>query len=72
MKDPGVTKKILGIEVYRDGKNGKLWLSLMRFGMNFVKLVDISLAFHYKPSSSVCPSSKEERIICLVYLMQMQ
>jgi hypothetical protein len=27
MKDLGATKQILGIEVHRDGKNGKLWLS---------------------------------------------
>jgi hypothetical protein len=27
MKDPRETKQILAIEVYRDGKKGKLWLS---------------------------------------------
>jgi hypothetical protein len=27
MKDLGATKQILGIEVHRDEKNGKLWLS---------------------------------------------
>jgi len=27
MKDLGATKQILGIEVYKDVKNGKLWLS---------------------------------------------
>ena len=26
-KDLGVTKQILGMELHRDGKNGKLWLS---------------------------------------------
>jgi hypothetical protein len=40
--------------------------------MNFVKMVNIPLVFHSNIFSSVCPSSKEERIICLVYLMQMQ
>jgi ATP-binding cassette subfamily B (MDR/TAP) protein 1 len=71
MKDLGATKQILGIEVYRDGKNGKLRLSLMRFSMNFVKPINIPLAFHCKLSSSLCPSNKEERIICFMYLMQM-
>jgi hypothetical protein len=39
MKDLGATKQILDVEVHRDGKNGKLWLSLMKFSMNIVKLV---------------------------------
>jgi hypothetical protein len=41
-------------------KNGKLWLSLMMFSMNFVKLVNIPLAFHCNISSILCPHSKEE------------
>jgi hypothetical protein len=32
MKDLGATKQILGIEVHRDGKNGKLWLSHKVYG----------------------------------------
>ena len=47
MKDLGEAKQILGMEIHRDMKNGKLWLSqqkyvekiLMRFSMNNVKLV---------------------------------
>jgi hypothetical protein len=47
MKDLGATKKILGMEIFRDKRNGKLWFSqqkyveniLSRFGMNNVKLV---------------------------------
>jgi len=27
MKDLGVAKHILGMEIHRDGKNGELWLS---------------------------------------------
>ena len=69
MKDLGETKQILGIGVYRDGKNGKMWLSqensmekiLMWFNMNIVKLVNIPLAFHFKISSSLCLDSKEEK-----------
>jgi hypothetical protein len=45
MKDQGATKQILGMEIHRDRKNGKLFLSqhkyvekiLMSFGMNNVK-----------------------------------
>jgi len=47
MKDLGSTKQILGMEIHRDMKNGKLWLSqhnyvekiIMRIDMNNVKLV---------------------------------
>jgi hypothetical protein len=80
MKDLGATKQILGMEIHRDRKNGKLWLSqqkyvekiLMRFGMNNVKPVQIPLASHFKISSGLCPSNDEEKIICLVYHMLMQ
>jgi hypothetical protein len=44
----------------------------MRFGMNHVKPVNIPLASHFKLSSGLCPSNKEEKIICLVYLMLVQ
>jgi hypothetical protein len=40
--------------------------------MSVVKPVNIPLAFHCKISSILCPSSKEERIISHVYLMQVQ
>jgi hypothetical protein len=69
MKDLGATKQILGMEIHRDRKNGKLWLSqqkyvekiLMRFGMNNVKPVQIPLASHFKLSSGLCPSNDEEK-----------
>jgi hypothetical protein len=71
MKDLGATKQILGIGVHRDEKNGKLWLSqqksmekiLMWFNMNIVKLVNIPLVFHCNLSSSLCPGSKEEKVM---------
>jgi hypothetical protein len=68
-KDLGVTRKILGMEIFKDTRNGNLWLSqqkyvdkiLLRFGMNNVKPVSIPLASHFKISSSFCPSTKEEK-----------
>jgi hypothetical protein len=42
MKDVRATKKILGI--HRDEENGKRRI-LMRFSMNLVRLVNVSLAF---------------------------
>jgi hypothetical protein len=69
MKDLGATKQILGIEIHRDRKNGKLWISqqkyvekiLLRFGMNNVKPVNIPFASHFKISLGLCPSSEEEK-----------
>jgi hypothetical protein len=68
MKDLGTTRHILGMEIFRDRRNGKLWLSqqkyvkkiLLRFGMNDVKPVSVPLASHFKISSSLCPSTREE------------
>jgi hypothetical protein len=56
------------MEIHRDKKNGKLWLSqqkyvekiLMRFSMNNVKPIKIPLASHFKLSLSLCPSNDEE------------
>ena len=69
MKDLGVEKQILGMEIHRDRKNGKLWLSqqkyvekiLMRFGMNDVRPIQIPLASHFNISSGSCPSNDEEK-----------
>ena len=69
MKDLGATKQILGIEIHRDRRNGKLSFSrekyvekiLERFGMNKVKPVNVPLASHFKLSSGLCPSSDEEK-----------
>jgi hypothetical protein len=68
MKDLGVEKQILGIEVHKDVENSNLWLSQresmvkipMRFNMNIVKPINIPLAFHWNISSRFCLGSKEE------------
>eukprot|EP00253_Pinus_taeda_P006637 PITA_06637 len=68
MKDLGATRQILGMEIFRDRSNGKLWLSqqkyiekiLLRFGMDIVKPVSVPLASHFKLSSSLCPHTNEE------------
>jgi hypothetical protein len=57
MRNQGVEKKIMGMEVHRDG-NGKLWL---KFSMNIVKPMFIHVAFHYKFSSSIGSVYKEEK-----------
>jgi hypothetical protein len=68
MKDLGAAKQILGMEIHRVRKNGKLWLSqqkyvekiLMIIGMNKVKPVQIHLASHFNISSVLCFSNDEE------------
>eukprot|EP00253_Pinus_taeda_P034842 PITA_34842 len=67
MKDLGATKHILGREIHRDMKNGKLWLSqqkyvekvLEKFSMNNVKPVNVPLASHFKLSSVLSPRIDE-------------
>jgi hypothetical protein len=69
MKDIGVARKILGMEIFRDRRNGNIWLSqqkyvekiLLRFGMNDGKPLPVPLASHFKISSRLCPSTKEEK-----------
>eukprot|EP00253_Pinus_taeda_P033931 PITA_33931 len=69
MKDLGAARQILGMEIFRDRSNGKLWLSqqkyiekiLLRFGMNNVKPMSVPLASHFKLSSSLCPNTNEEK-----------
>ena len=69
MKDLGVAKHILGMEIHRDRKNGKLWLSqqkyaekiIEKFGMNNVKPVNVPLASHFKLSSDLSPRTNEEK-----------
>ena len=71
MKDLGVANQILGMQIHRDRKNGKLWLSqkkyvekiLQRFGMNKVKPINIPLASHFKLSSGLSPKNDEESSI---------
>ena len=69
MKDLGAAKHILGMEIHRDRKNGKLWLSqqkyvekvLEKFFMNNVKPVNVPLASHFKLSSVLSPRDDEEK-----------
>ena len=68
MKELGVAKKILGMEICRDRQAGKLFLSqqryikkvLDRFNMNDCKPVSTPLAAHFKLSSNLCPDTKED------------
>ena len=70
MKDLGEAKKILGMEISKDRKLGRLCLSqkeylrkvLKRFGMNEKsKPVSTPLAPHFKLSASMSPKNDAER-----------
>jgi hypothetical protein len=65
MRDEGVAKQIMGMEVHRYG-NGNSWLE---FSMNIVKPIFIPLSFHYKFSSSIRPVYKEEKVMSCVSLV---
>jgi hypothetical protein len=60
MKDLGVAKKILGMEIRREKDARRLWLSkagyvkkvMERFSMENAKLVSTSLANHFHLSTS--------------------
>lgn len=68
MKDLGIARKILGMEICRDRTAGKLWLSqkdyviklLERFGMVNAKQVSTPLATHFRLSKLQSPESAEE------------
>ncbi|KAI4305960.1 hypothetical protein L6164_029285 [Bauhinia variegata] len=69
MKDLGPARQILGIEIIRDRKSKKLWLSqekyiekvLQRFHMNKAKAVSTPLANHFKLSTRHAPSDDDEK-----------
>ncbi|CAN0888961.1 Retrovirus-related Pol polyprotein from transposon TNT 1-94, partial [Linum grandiflorum] len=69
MKDLGPAKQILGMEIARDRKAGKLWLSqekyiervLDRFNMKNAKSVSTPLATHFKLSKKACPATEKEK-----------
>ncbi|KAM2380536.1 hypothetical protein EV1_040838 [Malus domestica] len=69
MKDLGPAKQILGMEIIRDRKSKKLWLSqekyvervLERFNMKAAKSVSSPLANHIKLSKESCPKTYEEK-----------
>ncbi|KAG8489147.1 hypothetical protein CXB51_017180 [Gossypium anomalum] len=68
MKDLGPAKKILGMEILRDRKVSKLYLSqkgyiekvLCRFNMQSAKPVSTPLAAHFRLSSALSPQSDDE------------
>ncbi|KAG8498561.1 hypothetical protein CXB51_004866 [Gossypium anomalum] len=68
MKDLGPAKKILGMEILRDRKESKLYLSqkgyiekvLCRFTIQSAKPVSTPLATHFRLSSALSPQSDDE------------
>ncbi|KAL4271204.1 hypothetical protein GQ457_13G028940 [Hibiscus cannabinus] len=70
MKDLGPENKILGMQIHRDRSNRKIWLSqknylkkiLSRFSMQDCKPISTPLPINFKLSSSMSPSSEEERM----------
>ena len=68
MKDLGAAKKILGMEIYRDRRAGKLYLSqkkytekeLERFAMQNVKPMNTPFAAYFKLSAAMSPQFIEE------------
>ena len=69
MKDLGSAKSILGMEILREKKASKLWLSqeryiermLERFSMKNSKLLSTPLAGHFKLSKRLYPSTEKEK-----------
>jgi hypothetical protein len=69
MKDLGVVHYCLGIEVKRDRKNRKIWLSqkkyieniLNEFGMETCKVVKTPFQVGVKLSTKMCPKTHEEK-----------
>jgi hypothetical protein len=70
MKDLGPANKILGMQIYRDRNNRKIWLSqknylkkiLRRFNMQDCKPIPTPLPINFKLSSSMSPSNEAERM----------
>lgn len=73
MKDLGAAQKILGMEIYRERSQNKLFLSqkgyiqkvLSRFGMSTAKPIDTPCAANIRLSSSYAPQTKLRRSTCL-------
>ncbi|OAE23042.1 hypothetical protein AXG93_3571s1050 [Marchantia polymorpha subsp. ruderalis] len=69
MKDMGTAKKILGMEITRDRRRGELFVSqggylrkgVVKFGMSESKVVQTSLAAHFKLFVSMSPKTEEGR-----------
>ena len=77
MKDLGPARQILGMQILRDRKTKKLWLSreksieqiLKRFNMNHAKPVNTPLSAHFKLRKKSSSSSKKEKkdIASIIY-----
>ncbi|CAL5406742.1 unnamed protein product [Camellia sinensis] len=69
MKDLGPAQQMLGMQIARDRKAKKLWLSqekyaervIAKFNMKDSKPLNTPLANHFKLSKSFCPSSTKKR-----------
>uniref|UniRef100_A0A2N9IAG3 CCHC-type domain-containing protein n=1 Tax=Fagus sylvatica TaxID=28930 RepID=A0A2N9IAG3_FAGSY len=69
MKNLGPAIQILGMQILRDRKAKKLWLSqekyvervLERFNMKYAKPISTPLGGHFKLSKKSCPSSNKEK-----------
>ena len=68
MKDLG-TRQILSMQIFRDKKSKKLWLSqkknakrvLKRFNMKNAKVISNPLADHFKLNKQICLSTEKEK-----------
>ncbi|GJS55942.1 retrovirus-related pol polyprotein from transposon TNT 1-94 [Tanacetum coccineum] len=68
MKDLGAARKILGMEIIRDRKHGKLFLSqksyiekiISRFGMSSAKSVNTPFSANFRLSTAYAPQSEAE------------
>ena len=77
MKDLGPVRQILGMQILRDKKAKKLWLSqekyieriLKRFNMKHAKPISIPLSAYFKLRKKSCSSSKKEKknIVSTIY-----
>ncbi|GKB43254.1 putative polyprotein, partial [Tanacetum coccineum] len=68
MKDLGLAQKILGMEIIRDRKHGKLFLSqksyiekiISRFGMSLAKLINTPSSANFRLSTTCAPHTEAE------------
>jgi hypothetical protein len=76
MKNLGKAKRILGMDIDRDIKRGKLWLTqtkyieriVIRFNMKDAKPISLPLAAHFKLSHAQC-STTEKKKLCPKFLI---
>ena len=69
MKDLGLAKHILSMQITRDRESKKLWLSqemyieriLERLNMQHAKPISTPIATHFKLSEELCSVTKEEK-----------